>query len=214
MNLLMKPAWLDKKISLKTCYDLKQVLRGFNVETVCEQAMCPNMAECFSLNEATFLILGKHCTRMCSFCNIDKTKHNALDLEEPLRVACAVEKLKLKHVVITSVTRDDLLDGGADIFRNTFLEVRKKAPHVKIELLIPDFNLSLGSLKKVVSVSPDILAHNVETVPSLYNIVRQGALYKRSLEVLSTIKTIAPFLKTKSCLMLGLGEKEIGRAHV
>jgi len=203
----MKPTWLDKKINLKICSEMKQVLRNLDVETVCEQAMCPNMAECFSRNEATFLILGKHCTRRCSFCNIDKTRPSAPDLDEPMRVARAVEKLELKHVVITSVTRDDLSDGGADIFRDTVLQIRNRTPQVRIELLIPDFNLSLDSLKKVISVSPDILAHNVETVPSLYTAVRQGAIYKRSLDVLSLIKKISPSLKTKSGIMLGLGEK-------
>jgi lipoic acid synthetase len=204
----MKPAWLNKKIDLKVCSGLKQSLRGLGVETVCEQAMCPNIGECFSRNQATFLILGRQCTRMCSFCNIDKGAPVAFDLDEPKRVADAVGKLGLKHVVVTSVTRDDLPDGGAGIFSDTVKHIRCSNPQTKIELLIPDFKLSLEALKLVVEAAPDIIAHNVETVPSLYPAVRQGSVYLRSLDVLRMVKKINPSLKTKSGLMLGMGEKQ------
>lgn len=187
---------------------MKSILRGMKLETVCEQASCPNIGECFSRSQATFLILGRQCTRSCSFCNITKGKPSAPDKREPDRVAEAVNKLGLKHVVITSVTRDDLADGGAEIFADTVLNIRKNTPQTKIELLIPDFNLSMGPLKVVVESAPDIIAHNVETVPSLYGVVRQGSDYRRSLEVLGTIKKISPCIKTKSGIMLGMGEKE------
>ncbi|MBI4707115.1 MAG: lipoyl synthase [Candidatus Omnitrophica bacterium] len=205
---IVKPAWLNKKIDLRACAQVKQVLRELRVETVCEQAMCPNIGECFSRNEATFLILGRHCTRMCSFCNIEKGKPSIVDFDEPERVACAVEKFSLKHVVITSVTRDDLKDGGAGIFAETVLRIRSKSGNIKIEILIPDFQLSLDALAIVAQAPVDIIAHNVETVPSLYSFARQGADYARSLDVLRQVKKIEPDLKTKSGIMLGLGEKQ------
>ncbi len=206
MNQITKPVWLNKKISLKECSRMKQLLRGLRVETVCEQAMCPNIGECFAHNQATFLILGRHCTRLCSFCNIEKAKPHLPDPDEPRHVACAVEKLCLKHVVITSVTRDDLADGGAGAFAEVVWHLRARTPQVTIELLVPDFKLSLEAVQVVVGASPDILAHNLETVPSLYNKVRQGAQYLRSLNLLRLIKESDPRLKTKSGLMLGLGE--------
>ena len=204
----MKPLWLNKKISLRACSEMKNLLRESGLETVCEQAMCPNVGECFKQKQATFLILGKYCTRMCSFCNIQKGRPSIVDPDEPRRVAVAVEKLRLRHVVVTSVTRDDLVDGGSDIFFNTVLEIRKKNPGVTIEILIPDFKLSIDALAKVACSFPDIIAHNIETVPSLYGLVRRGADYKRSLGVLRQIKDISPVIKTKSGIMLGLGEKE------
>ncbi|MDO8488526.1 MAG: lipoyl synthase [Candidatus Omnitrophota bacterium] len=204
----MKPVWLDKKINLKNCSIMKKALRDLQVETVCEQAMCPNMGECFARNEATFLILGRSCTRMCSFCNINKSVPIAPDLDEPVRVAEAVKALGLKHVVITSVTRDDLVDGGAAIFAKTVMHIREKSPNVRIEVLVPDFGLSLSAIKAVVDTRPSIFAHNLETVPALYKIVRQGADYLRSLSLLRVIKEIVPDLKTKSALMLGMGEKQ------
>ncbi len=203
----MKPEWLNKKINLKDCLVMKQNLRNLGVETVCEQAMCPNIGECFSRKTATFLILGKNCTRRCSFCNIQKKKPSPVDIQEPERVARAVEELGLKHVVITSVTRDDLADGGAAIFAQTVMQIKENSPQVKIEILIPDFGFSLRALKIVTAANPDIIAHNLETVPSLYNQVRQGADYLGSLGLLGALKDIAPQLKTKSGLMLGLGEK-------
>lgn len=205
----MKPSWLNKKIQLGACSEVKSLLREMKLETVCEQASCPNIGECFSRSNATFLILGRQCTRACSFCNVIKGKPLPPDKEEPARVALAVKKLALKHVVITSVTRDDLLDGGAEIFADTVLNIRRATPEVKIEVLIPDFKLSLGSLQAVAGSRPDIIAHNVETVPSLYGSVRQGSDYRRSLGVLDAIKKIAPDIKTKSGIMLGMGEKEV-----
>ena len=204
----MKPAWLNKKIDLKSCSALKEALRDLRLNTVCEQAMCPNIGECFSHNLATFLILGRYCTRMCSFCNIEKKKPLLVDLDEPVRVAEAVRRFSLKHVVITSVTRDDLDDGGAGIFAKTVSCIKQTSPGVAIEVLIPDFKLSLDALREVAGSCPHIIAHNIETVPSLYRVARQGANYARSLSVLRIIKKISPELKTKSGLMLGLGEKK------
>jgi len=204
----MKPAWLNKKISLKSCTALKEVLRDLRLNSVCEQAMCPNIGECFSRNQATFLILGRHCTRQCSFCNIAKLKPIVPDLDEPNRVAQAVSRLDLKHVVITSVTRDDLSDGGARIFADTVLRIKQKSPQVTIEVLIPDFKLSEDALRVVIGSRPEIIAHNLETVPSLYPAVRQGADYACSSGVLRMIKKISPTQKIKSGLMLGLGEKK------
>ena len=204
----MKPPWLNKKIRLSECFETKSLLREMKLETVCEQASCPNMGECFSRTHATFLILGRTCTRSCSFCNIVKGKPSPPDMGESVRIAIAVERLSLKHVVITSVTRDDLADGGAGIFSDTVLQIRQKTPRVTIEILIPDFNLLPDSLKIVAAAKPDIIAHNVETVPSLYRLVRQGSDYGRSLDVLDTIKKMSPRLKTKSGIMLGMGEEE------
>ncbi len=187
---------------------MKEALRNLRVETVCEQAMCPNMGECFARNEATFLILGQNCTRMCSFCNIKKSPPTAPDLDEPGRVAQAVKELRLRHVVITSVTRDDLTDGGAGIFADTVLRIKEKSPEARIETLIPDFKLSVSALKTVADSKPDIIAHNIETVPSLYQSLRQGGNYPRSLSLLRIIKDLFPDFKTKSGFMLGVGEKQ------
>lgn len=202
----MKPAWLNKKVNLGECSKMKGLLRGIGVETVCEQAMCPNMGECFSHGEATFLILGTHCTRMCSFCNIAKGHPVPPDPAEPRKVANAVDRLGLSHVVITSVTRDDLADGGASVFADTVSAIRHRCPRTAIGLLIPDFQLENAAIQAVCDASPDILGHNVETVPSLYQWVRQGSDYKRSLEVLRLLRSFAPSRKTKSGLMLGMGE--------
>jgi lipoyl synthase len=204
----MKPAWLNKKINLGACSQMRQRLNGLRVETVCEQALCPNIGECFSSGQATFLILGRQCTRACSFCNIEKGIPARLDPDEPCRVAEAIEQLSLRHAVITSVTRDDLGDGGAGIFSETVLAIRRRTPQTKIELLIPDFQLSGEALRVVTTALPDIIAHNVETVPSLYPLVRQGAEYRRSLDVLRMVRAISPVMKTKSGFMLGLGERE------
>lgn len=204
----MKPPWLNKKINLGSCSEMKNLLRGMNLETVCEQASCPNIGECFSRSHATFLILGRQCTRSCSFCNVVKGKPLPPDTEEPARVAAAVKKLALKHAVITSVTRDDLADGGAKVFADTVSNIRRMSPQVTIELLIPDFRLLPDSLRVVAESGPDIIAHNVETVPSLYRFVRNGSDYRCSLDVLAALKKISPSLKTKSGIMLGMGEKE------
>jgi lipoyl synthase len=203
-----KPAWLKKKIHLSSLGQTKSLLRDLKLETVCEQALCPNIGECFSKKQATFLILGRNCTRSCLFCNVEKGFPSAVDAQEPERVSLAVKALELRHVVITSVTRDDLADGGAEAFAQTAREIRKRTPSVRIEVLIPDFKLSADSLVCVARAGCDIIAHNVETVPSLYPAVRNGSDYKRSLAVLEKIKLISPQVKTKSGIMLGLGEKE------
>jgi len=187
---------------------MKSLLRGMDLETVCEQASCPNIGECFSRSHATFLILGLQCTRSCSFCNVTKGMPVPPDAAESARVALAVKKLALKHVVITSVTRDDLADCGAGVFADTVLNIRKTTPQVTVELLIPDFKGYRDLLRVVAASKPDIIAHNVETVPSLYSSVRSGSDYNRSLGVLSLIKEISPDIKTKSGIMLGMGEKE------
>ncbi|MFA5093232.1 MAG: lipoyl synthase [Candidatus Omnitrophota bacterium] len=204
----MKPAWLNKKINLRNCSEMKVKLRNLNVETVCEQAICPNMEECFNQGQATFLILGCICTRCCSFCNLEKSTPLPLDLNEPDRIANAVSQLGLKHVVITSVTRDDLEDGGAMIFAQTIRLIRERSPKVRIETLIPDFKFSADALKMVLETAPDILAHNLETVPSLYKQVRHGADYIGSLNLLRLARKISPQAKIKSGLMLGLGESQ------
>lgn len=204
----MKPQWLNKKIDLKTYSDMRMRLRSLGVATVCEEALCPNAGECFGRGVATFLILGRHCTRACSFCNVDRSSPLLPDPDEPARVAEAVAQFGLKHVVVTSVTRDDLPDGGAGIFADTVSSIRERSPETTIEVLVPDFNLSIYSIETVIRSSPEIFAHNLETVPSLYKEVRQGSDYGRSLEVLKAAKAISSKIKTKSGIMLGMGETE------
>jgi len=203
----MKPAWLNKKISLRDCTEVKTLLKDLRLNTVCEEAMCPNIGECFSRKQATFIILGAICTRACRFCGVAKGQPLAPDLDEPRRIVEAVQEMGLTHVVITSVTRDDLIDGGAAIFAETIFKLRMANGQVTIETLIPDFNANEKSLRVLAEAGPDIIAHNIETVPSLYKEVRPtGASYGRSLEVLHRLKNIAPRIPLKSGLMLGLGE--------
>jgi lipoic acid synthetase len=203
-----KPFWLNKKIKLDDCQRMEILLGGLNLNTVCHKALCPNIGECFSRGEAAFLILGNICTRDCKFCSVPKGKPAGIDVDEPRRVAEAVKKLNLKHVVITSVTRDDLPDGGSGIFAETVLRIRQKLPQSSIEILIPDFQGDEKAINNVVKVKPDIIGHNLETVPRLYKEVRQGASYERSLEVLAIIKNIDYNMYTKSGLMLGMGEEQ------
>ena len=177
------------------------------LNTVCQQARCPNITECFSKRQATFLILGRICTRLCSFCSVTKETPLPLDPGEPAGVAEAVCRLGLSHVVITSPTRDDLPDGGAAAYAETVALLRKSAPRTKVELLIPDFMGDPAALATVVASAPDILGHNLETVPRLYGI-RNGADYHRSLDLLAEAHRLDPKLKTKSGVMLGLGEEE------
>lgn len=205
MNIQRKPEWLRKKVNPGDQSEMRGLLGELRLNTVCQQALCPNISECFSCGQATFLILGKSCTRLCSFCNVDKTVPLPVDSDEPLRVAEAVRRLKLSHVVVTSPTRDDLQDGGASLFAATVLAIRASSPATRIELLIPDFQGSVPSLETVVASHPDIIAHNVETVPRLYQI-RSGADYGRSLEVLRACAGMAPEIRTKSGIMLGMGE--------
>ena len=207
MNIQRKPEWLRKKVNPGDQNEMRQLLGELRLNTVCQQALCPNISECFSCGQATFLILGKNCTRLCSFCNVEKTVPLPVDSDEPARIAEAVQRLNLSHVVITSPTRDDLPDGGAGLYAATVDAVRAASPATRIELLIPDFQGSVPSVQSVVAACPDIIAHNVETVPRLYQI-RSGADYGRSLEVLRVCAALAPGIRTKSGIMLGMGEQE------
>jgi lipoyl synthase len=204
----MKSQNYKKKIRLSELTETKNILRRFNLHSVCEESRCPNISECFSRKTTTFLILGDICTRNCSFCSVKKGRPDAVDEDEPRRVALAVEALKINYVVITSVTRDDLPDGGSGIFRKTIEAVRQIDSSKKIEVLIPDFQGSEKALKTVIDASPDVIAHNVETVPRLYPEVRGGGNYQRSLHLLKALKRMNPEQKSKSGFMLGLGETE------
>jgi lipoic acid synthetase len=207
VNIQRKPEWLRKKINPGEQSEMRRLLGELRLNTVCQQALCPNISECFSCGQATFLILGRNCTRFCSFCNVEKIAPLPVDAGEPERVAEAVSRLQLTHVVVTRPTRDDLPDGGAAIDAATVAAMRSSSPQTRIELLIPDFQGRRSSLETVIAARPDIIAHNVETVPRLYHI-RSGADYARSLEVLRSCAELAPEIKTKSGLMLGMGELE------
>ena len=185
----------------------RDLLDRLHLPTVCDRARCPNRGECFSHHTATFLILGEVCTRGCAFCAVKKGKPMPLQWDEPQRLAQAVTELGLRHVVITSVTRDDLPDGGAAHFARAVEALRQHCPGVRVELLVPDFQGSMEALTTVLASGPDILAHNLETVPRLYPEVRRGADYGRSLKVLEQAKELSPKIITKSGLMLGLGEE-------
>jgi lipoic acid synthetase len=207
MDIARRPEWLKKKIDFDSRRTTDTLLTDLGLATVCGEARCPNASECFKDKHATFLILGKRCTRRCRFCHIDQSAlPEPPDLDEPRRVALAVQKLGLRHAVVTSVTRDDLPDGGAMTFAETARAIRALAPSTTIELLIPDFGGSITSLETVAKDRPDIIGHNLETVPRLYAL-RPGADYKRSLELLARVKKTDNAIKTKSSLMLGLGER-------
>lgn len=202
-----RPEWL--KISIKTSenyQDLKSIMRGQTLHTVCEEARCPNIYECWDNRTATFMILGDICTRACRFCAVHSGLPTELDLDEPNRVAEAVVSMGLQHVVITSVARDDLNDGGSSIFAATIQAIRQKLPSCSTEVLIPDFMGNWDSLQTVLDASPDILNHNVETVRRLSDKVRSRAKYDRTLELLKKSKTLRPDIRTKSSIMVGLGE--------
>lgn len=204
-----KPSWLKVKIELSS--NLKQVqalTRTLNLNTVCQEANCPNRLECYNKGTAAFMILGSVCTRNCRFCNVSSGKPDAVDCNEPVHVAEAIKKLDLKHAVITSVTRDDLPDGGAMHFNNVINEIHKLNPNTSVEVLIPDLKGDLDSLKIILDAKPEILNHNVETVPRLYKDVRPQAIYKRSMDLLYNVKKINSNILTKSGFMLGLGETE------
>jgi len=207
-TIIEKPKWLDKKISLGQYKGLSSLLESLNLDTVCQQARCPNMGECFYNGVATFLILGKICTRSCSFCAVTKAKPGAIDYDQPRRIAQAVSRLGLRHVVITSVTRDDLSDAGAEIFTRTISCIKELGQDINIEVLVPDFKANIESIKKVIDAGPDIFGHNLETVDRLYKQIRPDTDYKRSLAVLDAAKKINPDIYTKSGLLLGLGETE------
>ena len=202
-----KPPWLKIRLSqLRDTTRVKSILNVTSLHTVCEEARCPNLGECFSSGTATILILGKVCTRTCGFCAVERGIPVALDESEPERVAEAISRMNLGYVVITSVTRDDLADGGASIFARTIHAVRSLDPKIKIEVLIPDFKGDEAALVTVLKESPDVLNHNVETISRLYSQVRPQADYKRSLELLRRVKDYNPRMVTKSGFMLGLGE--------
>jgi lipoyl synthase len=203
---IRKPAWLNKKLDYASMKEMGEMLRSLNLHTVCEGAKCPNMGECFKNRTATFLILGEVCTRNCKFCAIPSGTTSCVDPEEPKHLAEAALKLKLNHVVITSVTRDDLDDGGSEQFAKCIAEVRRVLPKSSIEVLIPDFNADEKSLDNVIFAKPEIVNHNIETVKSLYDIARPMANYKQSLRVLEYVKSQNPTIYTKSGIMLGLGE--------
>ncbi len=205
MNIQRKPEWLQKRVNPGEQAGMRALLGELRLNTVCQQALCPNISECFRCGQATFLILGRNCTRQCSFCNVDKTRPLPVDRDEPARVAEAVARLKLAHVVITSPTRDDLPDGGASLYAATVAAIRAVSPATRIEPLIPDFQGLRQSLETVMAAGPDIIAHNLETVPRLYHI-RSGADYGRSLEVLRMCRELGLHVPTKSGIMLGMGE--------
>ena len=208
-ELKRKPEWLriEKRKGQNLGY-VKGLLNKLSLNTVCEAANCPNRAECFSKKTATFMILGSECSRNCKFCNVTHGKLQEPDPNEPENIAKATEELGLKHVVITCVTRDDLKDGGAGHFAKTIEEIRKRNNDIIIEVLISDLKGSIEDLKVIVDANPDIINHNVETVPSLYDKVRPMAIYKRSLDVIGNVKKLNPKIFTKSGIMLGLGETE------
>jgi lipoic acid synthetase len=204
---LKKPPWLKKRIpSFQDLQKVQSILAEKDLHTVCEEARCPNLGECFSQGTATILILGRICTRDCGFCAVEHGVPGSLDEAEPEHVAQAVERMGLRYVVITSVTRDDLRDGGASHFAKTIQAIRALDPTIKVEVLIPDFKGDVDCLDRVLRASPDVLNHNVETIPRLYPAVRPGADYKRSLDLLKKSKESYPYVRTKSGFMLGLGE--------
>ena len=204
---LKKPVWLKVRApSSNNWKKVKNLMESKKLVTVCEEAACPNIGECWSKKHATMMILGEICTRACAFCNITTGVPNAIDVFEPVRVAEAVKDMELEHVVITSVDRDDLIDGGAAQFANTIYEIRKKSPYTTIEILTPDFRNKSHSLDIIMESKPDVFNHNLETVPGLYNDIRPGARYFTSLKLLDDAKNIMPDVFTKSGIMVGFGE--------
>jgi lipoic acid synthetase len=193
-------------LNLSQTHKVKRLLRNLSLNTVCEESRCPNIAECFGCGTATFMVLGDICTRACSFCNLERGRGKPVSEEEVYRLLKAVKELKLKYVVITSPTRDDLPDGGAGHFARCIKVLKEHIADIKVEVLVPDFKGSEEALKVVLDAKPDVLAHNVETVPRLYPQVRGGAKYERSLGLLKRAKELAPDITTKSALILGFGE--------
>ena len=209
MEIKRKPDWLRIDLNKgRSLNYVKEILSSFSLNTVCEEANCPNRMECFSKKTATFMILGSQCTRNCRFCNVTHGTPQPVDPEEPDKVAKAAAELELKHVVVTSVTRDDLPDGGARHFSRVIKAIKSLSSDTVVEVLIPDFRGSFAALETVVKAKPEVLNHNIETVPRLYPEVRPAAIYERSLELLSRVKSIDGSMLTKSGIMVGLGEKE------
>ena len=204
-----KPEWIRSKlVNSQIFFKTKEVVNRNKLNTVCQEANCPNITECWSKKHATFMIMGDTCTRGCAFCDVKTGKPLALDPFESIKVSKAVQELELNHVVITSVDRDDLEDGGANHFKEVVLEVKKNNPNTTVEVLTPDFLKKGNSYEKVLEASPDVFNHNIETVPSLYLKVRPGSRYFTSVELLKSVKAKKPNIFTKSGIMLGLGEKK------
>ncbi|MDD3394515.1 MAG: lipoyl synthase [Anaerotignum sp.] len=207
MKMLEKPEWLKRTYredpNLKY---VREMLSNLHLNTICDEAMCPNFVDCFSKKTATFMILGVNCTRNCRFCNVTNSEPQKIDADEPNRIAEAVSKLGLKYVVITSVTRDDLPDGGAAHFAATIRAIHALTPNTAVEVLIPDLLGNQDALKAVIDARPEVISHNIETVKELYDQVRPQAIYERSLQVLKSIKELAPDIRSKTGIMLGLGE--------
>jgi len=202
-----KPSWIKTMITdSQNFFKTKEIINKKKLHTVCQEASCPNISECWSNRHATFMIMGDTCTRACAFCNVKTGKPGQLDPLEPLKIASATKELNLKHVVITSVDRDDLQDGGADHFSKVISETRKLNKNTTIEVLTPDFLRKGDAFKKVISAKPDVFNHNIETVPSLYKKVRPGSIYFASVNLLKSVKEIRKTIFTKSGIMLGLGE--------
>ncbi len=205
-----KPRWIRVKAPTSPVYgETRRIVREHGLHTVCEEAACPNIGECWAKRHATMMIMGDVCTRACAFCNVATGKPNRLDAGEPARVGDAVAKLELAHVVVTSVDRDDLADGGAEHFAQVIRAIRAASPGTTVEVLTPDFLGKPGALEVVVEAAPDVFNHNLETVPRLYPTVRPGARYFASLQLLAEVKRLAPASFTKSGLMVGLGEERI-----
>ncbi len=203
-----KPEWLKVRAPGSPSYlRLKSLMRDLHLNTVCEEARCPNIGECWAHGTATFMILGDVCTRACSYCAVSHGRPAELDLAEPERVAHAIQTLDLNYVVITSVDRDDVKDGGASIFAETIRQTRARLPECRIEVLIPDFQGNEAALHTVLDARPDVLNHNTETVPRLYRMARSGGRYSRTLELLDRARRYAPDVPTKTGLMVGLGEE-------
>jgi lipoic acid synthetase len=205
--LVQKPNWLKRRLPTGQTYEnVRGMISKDRLHTVCQEARCPNMWECFAQHTATFLILGSQCTRSCRFCSIQTGPVEPPDPDEPVRVAEVAQQMGLKYVVVTSVTRDDLPDGGAGHFAGTIEEIRKKIPDACVEVLIPDFQGHAPALQTVLKARPDVLNHNIETVPRLYSMVRPEADYQRSLELIRRVKAYDAAIPTKSGLMFGFGE--------
>jgi lipoic acid synthetase len=203
-----KPSWLKARAPVgENFHNLKKLARGLGLHTVCESAQCPNIGECWDHHTATFMLLGDICTRRCGFCAVPKGRPQAIDWDEPRRVAEAVATLGLKHAVVTSVNRDDDNVGGAKIFAQTIRQIRELVPDCRVEVLIPDFQGLEEPLRIVLEAKPNVLNHNTETVPRLYRAVRSGARYKRTLDLLANAKNWDPATVTKSGVMVGIGEE-------
>jgi lipoyl synthase len=203
-----KPEWLKVRAPGSPAYlRLKALMRELKLHTVCEEARCPNIGECWNHGTATFMILGDICTRACAYCAVSHGRPTEIDLAEPARVADAIQAMALRHAVITSVDRDDLADGGALIFAETIRQTRLRVPDCRIEVLIPDFQGVESCLTAVLDAGPDVLNHNIETVPRLYRMARSGGRYSRSLELLDRSRRYAPAIPTKTGIMVGLGEE-------